>query len=118
MCQLADALCLTYLYLLPIAVLQTGEELGRVHDSMTAKFHSLRCPFCEHSELESFGHNALHCAFCGNLLAGTLLETLCQILELPDAVGSHACECGHPEMRCLPDEVYWCPACGSEVLPA
>src|SRR3712207_7132400 len=33
------------------------------------------------------------------------------------AVGAHACECGHPEMRCLPDGVYHCPSCGSEVLP-
>jgi hypothetical protein len=60
----------------------------------------------------------VRCASCGNFLTGTLLETLRQIAELPDAVGCHACECGHPEMRRLPDEVYWCPACGSEVLPA
>ncbi|MBA2715209.1 MAG: hypothetical protein H0U55_16875, partial [Rubrobacteraceae bacterium] len=26
-------------------------------------------------------------------------------------------ECGHPEMRRLPDGTYHCPACGSEVLP-
>ena len=26
-------------------------------------------------------------------------------------------ECGHPEMRTLPDGVYHCPACRSEVLP-
>lgn len=25
--------------------------------------------------------------------------------------------CGHPEMRRLPDGVFHCPACGSEVLP-
>jgi hypothetical protein len=89
-----------------------------VQDSITTKFHSLRCPFCEHSELEPFGHSSLRCAFCRNLLARTLLERLCQIVELPDAVGSPSCECGHPEMRCLPHEVYWCSACGSEVLPA
>ena len=46
-----------------------------------------------------------------------ILETLRQITKLPDAVGRHACECGHPEMRLLPDGVYRCPACGSEVLP-
>jgi ribosomal protein L37AE/L43A len=40
-----------------------------------------------------------------------------RISKLPDAVGGHACECGHPEMRRLPDGVYWCPACGSEVMP-
>jgi hypothetical protein len=38
------------------------------------------------------------------------------IIGLPDAVGSHACECGHHEMRLLPDGVFHCPACGSEVL--
>jgi hypothetical protein len=37
---------------------------------------------------------------------------------LPGAVGRHACECGHPEMRRLPDEVYWCPArLGPACLP-
>ena len=25
--------------------------------------------------------------------------------------------CGHPEMRCLPDGVFHCPSCDSEVLP-
>jgi rRNA maturation endonuclease Nob1 len=30
----------------------------------------------------------------------------------------HACkECHHSEMRLLPDGVFHCPACGSEVLP-
>lgn len=88
-----------------------------MHDSMTAKAHILCCPFCEIYELKPFGHSSLRCASCGSFLTGTLLETLRQILELPDAVGGHACECGHPEMRCLPDGVYRCPACGSEVLP-
>jgi hypothetical protein len=46
-----------------------------------------------------------------------LLETLVQITALPLAVGRHACECGHPEMRLLPDGVYRCPACASEVTP-
>src|SRR5215208_4869755 len=32
-------------------------------------------------------------------------------------IGDHACECGHPEMRRLPNGVYRCPACGSEVTP-
>jgi ribosomal protein S27E len=68
-----------------------------VHDSMTARFHSLHCPFCEDSELEPFGHNSLRCASCGTFLTGTLLETLRQIIDLPDVVGGHACECGHPE---------------------
>lgn len=46
-----------------------------------------------------------------------LLKTLYEITELPDTIGHHAREeCGHPEMRLLPDGVYQCPACGSEVL--
>jgi hypothetical protein len=47
-----------------------------------------------------------------------MLETLRDVVGLPDALGAHACECGHPEMRKLPGSVYHCPACGSEVLPA
>jgi hypothetical protein len=48
-----------------------------------------------------------------------MLETLEQITALPDALGSHACEeCAYPEMRLLPDGVFHCPACRSEVLPA
>jgi hypothetical protein len=46
-----------------------------------------------------------------------MLETLRSITALPDVLGKHACECGHPEMRRLPDGVFHCPACGSEVLP-
>jgi ribosomal protein L37AE/L43A len=37
---------------------------------------------------------------------------------LPVSLGAHACECGHPEMRRLPDGVFHCPACGSEILPS
>jgi hypothetical protein len=39
-----------------------------------------------------------------------------QIIALADALGRHACECGHPEMRRLPDGVFHYPACGSEVI--
>jgi hypothetical protein len=45
------------------------------------------------------------------------LLTLEQISALLDALGKHACECGHPEMRHLPDLAFHCPACGAEVLP-
>jgi hypothetical protein len=41
-----------------------------------------------------------------------------QIAALPEVVGEHACDSGHPQMRLLPDGVYRCPACGSEVLPS
>jgi hypothetical protein len=57
------------------------------------------------------------CDSCGLSVEGALFRTLEQIATLPDAVGAHACECGHPEMRRLPDGVFHCPACGSEVLP-
>jgi hypothetical protein len=45
-----------------------------------------------------------------------MLLTLEQIIALPDALGEHACGCGHPEMRRLPDETFHCPSCGAEVL--
>jgi hypothetical protein len=59
----------------------------------------------------------MRCEPCGGRLSGPILEELRRISALPDALGSHACECGHPEMRRLPDGVFHCPACGSEVLP-
>jgi uncharacterized Zn finger protein (UPF0148 family) len=58
------------------------------------------------------------CDSCGLSSDGAVLRTLEQIATLPDVLGSHACECGHPEMRYLPDGVFHCPACGSEVLPS
>jgi hypothetical protein len=60
----------------------------------------------------------MRCERCGERLSGALLETLREITALPDTLGSHACEeCGHLEMRLLPDGTYHCPACRSEVLP-
>ncbi len=59
----------------------------------------------------------MRCDSCGGRLSGAMLETLWRITVLPDVLGGHACECGHPEMRHLPDGTYHCPACGSEVLP-
>ena len=75
------------------------------------------CPLCEVDELLFSGHDSARCAACDGLLSGALLETLRQIIALSDALGGHACECGHPEMRRLPDGVFHCPACGSEVVP-
>ena len=84
-------------------------KLSRAHDHL--------CPFCESGKLVFFGPGLARCNFCGLPLLGAMLKTLRDIVGLPDALGSHPCECGHPEMRELPDGVFHCPACGSEVLP-
>jgi ribosomal protein L37AE/L43A len=79
---------------------------------------SIICPCCGISELErSPQGNAARCTRCDRLVSGQLLKTLEQIVSLPDALGKHACDCGHPELRPLSDGVMWCPSCGSEVLP-
>ncbi len=79
--------------------------------------HLIVCPICEAGELRVLGRESARCESCGCLLHGTTLKVLQEIVGLPDALGSHACECGHPEMHRLPDGVFHCPACGSEVLP-
>ena len=78
---------------------------------------SLVCPFCEVSSIRLPATHPLRCESCGERLSRVVLETLQQVASLPDALGDHPCECGHPEMRRLPDGTYHCPACGSEVLP-
>lgn len=79
---------------------------------------SIVCPRCEVGELAVDGRDEVaRCVFCGRSTSLEVYESLAQIAALPGAAGSHACECGHPEMRHLPDGVFWCPSCGSEVLP-
>ena len=86
--------------------------------SLESRPDSLVCPLCEGHKLDTRGHSAAHCASCGRVVSGTTLEALRQIIDLPEALGSHACEeCAHPEMRRLPDGTRHCPACGSEVVP-
>lgn len=75
------------------------------------------CPHCETGRLCSSAGAAWRCGSCGGFLDGTMLTMLLQVIALPEALGSHACECGHPEMRWLPDGIFHCPACGSEVSP-
>jgi ribosomal protein L37AE/L43A len=75
------------------------------------------CPFCESGKLVSLGEGFARCDSCALPLLGSALETLWDVIGLPDALGSHPCECGHPEMRRLPDGLFHCPACRSEVLP-
>ena len=115
MCHLTDALVPAYLH--TYLKERQGKAEEKVHDRMTADGNSLCCPFCEVYELEFTGHNAARCTSCGAVIGGPLLGTLIWINQLPDAIGRHACECGHPEMRRLPDGVYSCPACASEVTP-
>jgi ribosomal protein L37AE/L43A len=83
---------------------------------VSSKRHII-CPFCESGRLASLGPGVARCGSCGLPMLGSALETLRDIVGLPDALGAHPCECGHPEMRGLPDGVFHCPACGSEVLP-
>lgn len=67
--------------------------------------HLVVCPICEVGELRPFGRDSARCSSCGCLLSGEILETLQELVDLSDVLGNHACECGHPEMRRLPDGV-------------
>ena len=89
----------------------------RLPSSKASRPHHIVCPFCGSGELISVGPGSARCRSCGLPLVGSTLETLRDVIGLPDTLGAHACDCGHPEMRELPDGVFHCPACGSEVLP-
>jgi len=84
--------------------------------------HRLVCPACGYGALHPQGplsRSAYYCQSCGCPFGGGTVGTLKQIAALPDALGKHACEeCGHPEMRSLPDGTFYCPACRSEVVPS
>ena len=84
---------------------------------MTTSDHHAACPYCEAGEFRPSGPSLARCDGCEGVLGGDLLRTLIRIRALPDALGRHACECGHPEMRRLPDGVFACPACRAEVTP-
>ena len=81
-----------------------------------SRVRSIVCPRCEIGEVRIYGSAESSCDFCGREVNRTILESLRQIVSLPESIGGHACECGHPEMRRLPDGVFHCPACGAEVL--
>jgi hypothetical protein len=74
-------------------------------------------PLCESGVVCSDRALMCCCDGCDCVLSDNLLGALRQITALPDDVGGHAYECGHPETHRLPDEVFWCPTCGSEALP-
>jgi uncharacterized Zn finger protein (UPF0148 family) len=84
---------------------------------MASTSDTFLCPLCEVSKLYPSDRDSMCCQSCGSHLQGVMLETLRCISTLPDTLGTHACECCHPEMRLLSDGTYHCPACGSEVLP-
>ena len=87
------------------------------HSTLASRSHSIICPSCEVGELLPSDHNGIQCSLCSYVPSHSFLQALQQIIALPDALGSHACEeCEHPEMRLLPDGVSHCPGCGSEVL--
>jgi len=85
--------------------------------SLVSRPDSLICTLCESGGLRPVGNGSMRCGSCDGSLGGAMLGILRRITDLPDALGSHTCDCGHPEMRCLPDEVFHCPSCGSEALP-
>ena len=83
----------------------------------------LVCPGCGCGQLQPPPRGLLYlawikCDFCECAFENTIVETLKLIVTLPEALGKHSCECGHPEMRRLPDGVFHSPACRAEVLPA
>lgn len=77
----------------------------------------LVCPACGTGELQTRVAAVVKCDDCEETVDRAVLEILLQIVSLPDALGSHACDCGHPEMRRLPGGIFRCPGCCSEVLP-
>jgi len=89
-----------------------------VSSHATSRPGHLICPVCGYSKLclEDLPLPA-SCDSCDCIFDDVVLSTLEQIVTLPDAIGKHACECGHPEMRSLPDGTFHCPACRSEVVP-
>ena len=60
---------------------------------------SIVCPACGCGELRTRGPDVAECTSCGHAFEGAVLRTLEEITSLPDVLGKHSCECGHPEMR-------------------
>ena len=77
----------------------------------------INCPHCERGQVQPEDPTLTRCPACGRAPDEWILKTLTEIASLPDAKGTHACEaCAHPQMRRLPDESFWCPACGQDIL--
>jgi hypothetical protein len=91
-----------------------------VRQTSVSRAERLVCPACGHGALRSRGvfSRSAECESCRSAFGDATVGVLEQIAALPDALGEHACECGHPEMRSLPDGTFHCPACRSEVVAA
>jgi uncharacterized Zn finger protein (UPF0148 family) len=91
-----------------------------VRQMSVSRADRLVCPACGHGALRSRGvfSRSAACESCCRAFDDVTVGTLEQIAALADALGEHACECGHPEMRSLPDGTFHCPACRSEVVAA
>ena len=75
------------------------------------------CPHCGRGQVHPEDPTLTRCLACGRVPEAWVVTTLEEIASLPDATGSHTCEeCGHPQMRCLPDGSFWCPGCGQDIL--
>ena len=86
--------------------------------SVAAKRVALVCPSCEVYSMQAVGNMQARCPGCAFEVTGGMLKTILEILALPEALGTHACEeCGQPQMRRLPDGIFHCPACHAEVTP-
>jgi uncharacterized protein (DUF983 family) len=92
-----------------------GKDFKVKGSALASSPDAIICPLCEAGELFS-GGVSVRCDSCARAVGVAALRTLEEIVALPDVLGKHACECGHPEMRRLPDSVFHCPACGLEVL--
>src|SRR5215216_2577436 len=70
----------------------------------TSRPNHLVCPACGYGALCPQGplSRSPDCEYCCCTFDGAIVETLKQIVALPDAMGKHACECGHPESALCP----------------
>ena len=85
----------------------------RLPSSKASRPHHIVCPFCESGELIPVGPGSARCRSCGLQLVGSTLETLRDVIGLPDTLGTHACDCGLPEMRELPGVRFGGPSHGN-----
>ena len=75
------------------------------------------CPYCGRGQVHPEDPTLTRCPACGRAPELWVMKMMKEITSLPDATVTHACEeCVHPQMRRLPDETFWCPECGQDVI--